>query len=118
MRLFLPQTTASVSRPVAWLAAFLIGSILGLGLRLVSFLAGALILEGVGALTGHLVPLLPFLDPVYTHAAEQTLGVVPIQGLAVIAPFGDQLHNWLPNLFVPASRAHWSFVRLAVEPGS
>src|SRR5579859_3404382 len=114
----LSQRHTHTSPGAAWLAAFLIGTVLGLGLRLFSFLAGALLLQGIGTGLARLPQLLTVLDPVYTRAAEQTLGVVQIQGLAVIGPLGDQLHAWLPTIFVPAARAHWSLVRLVVQPGS
>ena len=112
------RNAAGNLRLLRWLAALLIGSVLGLLLRIVCFLAGAAILEGIGVGISRVADAMPILDPVYTRAAEGTIGIVHIQGLAVITPFGDRLHAWLPNIFVPASRAHWSFIRLAVEPGS
>ena len=91
---------------------------LGLALRVACFVISVVLLKLVGNVIVGLEPLLPFLDPVYTHAAEHSLIDLQIRGAAVIGPLGDQLHVWLPSIFVPASQAHWAFVRLVVEPGS
>ena len=108
----------AVPRPILWVAAFIGGSLLGLSLRLVCFLTGALALEALAHVIRRLASLPSVLDPVYTRAAERSLGPVQIEGVAMIGPLGDALHQWLPTLFEPAARAHWSFVRLVVEPGS
>ena len=108
----------TVRASMAWLAALFAGSVLGLGLRLAGFFAGALLLSAFGHLMTRLARLLPLLDPVYTRAAEGSLLDLHIQGAAVIAPFGDGLHAWLPDLFVPAVRAHWGIARLVVAPGT
>ena len=103
---------------MAWLAALLAASVLGLGLRLAGFFAGAMLLSAFGHLITRLARLLPLLDPVYTRAAEGSLLDLHIQGAAVIGPFGDRLHAWLPDLFVPAARAHWGIARLVVAHGT
>jgi hypothetical protein len=113
----LPVPTAA-PRPLAWVAAFLAGSLFGLGLRLVCFLAGALVVRGLGEFIAWLAPLVPSLDPVYTHAAGRSLADLQLQGAAVVGPLGDWLHSQLPSIFVPATRAHWAFVRIVVVPGS
>ncbi|HEX8968442.1 MAG TPA: hypothetical protein VF937_11200, partial [Chloroflexota bacterium] len=105
-------------RPLVWLAALLGGSVLGLGARLASFIGAALLVRGIGVLIARLVPLLPSLDPVYTHAAGRSLADLHLQGVAVASPLGDWLHTVFPSLFVPAARSHWAYVRIAVEPGS
>src|SRR5690242_15746503 len=104
--------------PASGVGFFVLGSLAGLGLRLVSFVTAAFGLAALSALTSRLTGYLPFLDPVYTRAAEGTIAPVQMRGLAVIAPFGDYLHALLPQLFTPAALAHWSFLRLVVEPGS
>src|SRR5215471_16535886 len=98
----------TMPRPVRWVAAFLAGSIVGLALRVTGFFTGVVLLKLGGHALGAMVPLLPFLDPVYTHAAERSLVDLHLQGLAVVGPFGDWLNAWLPSLFAPASRAHWA----------
>ena len=103
---------------MAWLAVLLAGSVLGVGLRLAGFFAGAMLLSAFGHLIIRLVRLLPLLDPVYTRAAEGSLLDLHIQGAAVIGPLGDRLHAWLPDVFVPAARAHWGIARLVVAPGT
>jgi hypothetical protein len=104
--------------PLRWIVAFTVGSALGLSLRLVAFLAGVGLLTPLARVFGHLSSVAPSVDPVYTRAAQTSLEDVQIRGLAVIGPPGDRLHALLPDLFVPAALAHWSLVRLVVEPGS
>jgi hypothetical protein len=43
---------------------------------------------------------------------------VQIRGIAMIGPLGDRLHTWLPGVVASAAEAHWSVVRVVVEPGS
>src|SRR5262249_4227388 len=108
-----------VSRaPSTWLAALLLGSLVGLSLRLAGFGVGTLALQAFGRLFASLARRLPLLDPVYTRAAERSLLDVHVQGVALISPLGDRLHLWAPSVFAPASRVHWGLVRLVVEPGS
>ena len=104
--------------PIAWLAAVLVGSVVGLSLQLAGFGVGTFVLHALGRLITRLAGRLPLLDPVYTRAAERSLLDVHIQGVALSSPLGDRLHQWLPALFAPASRARWGLVRLVVEPGS
>ena len=103
---------------LGWLGVFVVGSLVGLGLRLACFATAAAGLAALSAAAARLTGFLPFLDPVYTRAAENTIGLVQIQGLAVLPPLGDYLHAALPQVFADAARAHWSFVRFVVEPGS
>lgn len=101
-----------------WARGLLCGSVVGLGLRVACFFAGVHLLSVAGQVLGAMVPLFPVLDPVYTHAAARSLADLHIQGVAVVTPLGDWLNAWLPSVFLPASRAHWAFVRLVVQPGS
>jgi hypothetical protein len=97
------------------------GSLLGLALRLAAFVAAATVVHFVGVLSG-VLPALPALsaslDPVYTHAALNSLADLHLQGLAVAGPAGDWLHASLPGVFVDPQRAHWAPIRLVVQPGS
>jgi hypothetical protein len=106
------------SRPLAWLVAFLSGSLFGLSLRFICFFIGILVVRALGGVIGWLGPVFPSLDPVYTRAMQHSLDGLQIQGTAVVAPLGEWLHAALPSVFVPAAKAHWAFARLVVEPGS
>ena len=114
----MPPASLAVPRRVGWGRALLCGSLVGLALRVVCFFIGVQLLSAAGQVLGAMVPLFPALDPVYTHAAARSLGDLHIQGVAVINPPGDWLNAWLPSVFLPASRTHWAFVRLVVQPGS
>jgi Glycosyl hydrolases family 2, TIM barrel domain len=105
-------------RPLVWLAALIAGILCGLALTLVSFVTGAVLVTTLGNVSGWLLLLVPSLDPVYTHAAQRSLADLRLEGLAVIGPLGEALHAALPDVFVPAARAHWAIARIAVEPGS
>src|SRR5260370_23601799 len=104
LRLHVP---IAAPRPLAWVAAFLAGSLFGLGLRLVCFLAGALVVRGFGEFIAWLAPLVPSLDPVYTHAAGRTLADLQLQGAAVVGPLGDWLPSQLPRIFCAPPRGQW-----------
>src|SRR5260370_14989551 len=110
-RMRLPVPVAA-PRPLAWVAAFLAGSLFGLGLRLTCFLAGALVVRGLGELIAWLAPLVPSLDPVYTHVAGRSLVDLQLPGAALVRPLGDWLHSPLPSLLLPATRAHSAFLRV------
>jgi hypothetical protein len=99
-------------------AALLGGSVLGLLLRLAAFVVAASLVQLVGVLSGVLPALSASVDPVYTHAALNSLADLHLQGLAVAAPVGDWLHATLPGVFVDPQRAHWAPIRLVVQPGS
>jgi hypothetical protein len=109
---------ATALRLVAWVAALLAGSCLGLALRLSSFFTGTLLLRALGHVLVRLARLVPSLDPVYTRAAESSLIDLRIQGAAVNGRPGEWLHATLPSIFLTSSDAHWAFARLIVEPGS
>jgi hypothetical protein len=100
---------------VGWLVG---GSVLGLALRLLAFVAAVGVVRLVGVLSDVLPALSPSVDPVYTHAALHSLVDLHLQGLAVAGPIGDWLHTQLPGVFVDPQRAHWAPIRLAVQPGS
>jgi Glycosyl hydrolases family 2, TIM barrel domain len=112
------MTRSAVQGLVAWVAALLAGSCLGLGVRLTAFFAGAVLLRELGHLIPVLALLVPSLDPVYTRAAESSVIDLRIQGAAVIGLLGDWLHTSLPSVFLTSSHAHWAIARLIVEPGS
>jgi len=103
---------------LAWPAAVLLGSVLGLGLRLLLFWLAILTVRSVAELGGNLLPLLPAADPVYSHAAVRSLADVQLAGLAVGGPLGRELHALWPGLIVDPTRAHVALLRLAVKPGS
>jgi hypothetical protein len=96
----------------------LAGSLLGVGLRLVLFGLGALLLRLAGEVGAALPTRLSSLDPVYTHAAVRSLADLHLEGLAIAGPLGDWLHAVLPSVFADSSRACWSPARWAVEHGS
>jgi hypothetical protein len=105
-------------RAPAWLAAFLIGSLIGLLLRLLFFVAGAQLIRLVGEASLSVTSLAPWLDPVYSHAALRGLADLHLQGIAVAGPPGTWLHTHVPQLFADAPRARWGLARVVVEPGS
>ncbi len=105
-------------RLLLWAAAFVVGSLAGLALRLASFGVGALLLKALGHVIGKVALAFPSVDPVYTRAAETSLTNLQIKGMAVIGAPGDVLHSWLPALFLPSADAHWSLFRLVAERGS
>ena len=104
--------------PTFLIATFVAGSLLGLSLRVAAFFVAALIVPALGSLSLNALAVLPGVDPVYTHATAATLAGLRIQGVAVVGPLGDWLNAVFPNVFVPAARAHWAFIRLVVERGS
>src|SRR5579864_7489524 len=115
MRLY--THTRAQPQAATWLGAVVGGSLLGLVLRLAGFLLGALLVKALGTVVFDLLPRALPLDPVYTRAAENSLVGMQIQRVAVVGALGDQLHTAWPNLFAPATRAHWAFARLVVAPG-
>ncbi|HEY1296010.1 MAG TPA: hypothetical protein VGJ60_23275, partial [Chloroflexota bacterium] len=102
-------------RWVAWIGAVVLGAAVGLGVRLVAFLAAASTLGWLSqwASAVHW----PLLDPVYTQAAIGSLVNLHVQGIAVAGPPGDWLHQHWPSVFVDSGRAHWAMARMAVSPG-
>jgi hypothetical protein len=106
------------SRPRAIAVALAGGSLLGLGLRLALFAAGAALVRRIGEASGAVPDTFTWLDPVYTHAALRSLADLQLQGLAVGGPPGAWLHAAWPDLFAEPDRAHWSLVRIVVERGS
>jgi hypothetical protein len=100
------------------IGAVVLGGLLGLGLRLVVFLAAATSLGSVGQLSTILLSQRPLLDPIYTQAAIGSLVNLHIQGVAIVGPLGDWLHERWPDVFVPSWRSHSAVARLAVQPGS
>ncbi len=92
-------------RPLTWSAALLLGSVLGLSLRLLLFLIATFEVQSVAGVAGVVLPLLPAVDPVYGHAAVTSLGDVHVQGLAIGGPLGSELHALLPALVVDPARA-------------
>ena len=107
-----------VRRRLTWPTALLLGSVLGLGLRLILFLVATFVVRSLANAAGALLPLLPAVDPVYSHAAVRSLGDIQVQGLAIGGPLGRELHALMPALVVDPVRAHFALVRLAVQPGS
>jgi hypothetical protein len=104
-------------RALAWPVALALGSVLGLGLRLVLFLAATFVVRAVSDAAAQLAQLLPAADPVYSRAAVRSLGDIQIQGLAIGGPPGSALHALFPALIVDPARAHFALARIAVQPG-
>lgn len=73
------------------------GTVLGLGLRLLLFALGALLIRVVAILAARGVALVASADPVYTRAAVWSLSELRLQGLALGGP---------------------GLARLTIEPGS
>jgi hypothetical protein len=107
-----------VDHPLTWPVALLLGSVLGLALRLVLFVVATVVVRVVAVALAALLPLAPTLDPVYSHAALNSLGDIQIQGLAIGGPPGRELHTLFPALILDPARAHFAAVRFAVQPGS
>src|SRR5512142_1862648 len=105
-------------RGASVLGAVILGSCVGLALRLALFGLGALTVRLLADLCAACLSLSPSVDPVYTRAALRTLADLHLQGIAVAGPPGDWLHATLPALFADPSRAHWSPARIVAEPGS
>jgi hypothetical protein len=95
-----------VDHPLTWPVALLLGSVLGLGLRLVLFVAATVVVRAVAVALAALLPLAPTPDPVYSHAALNSLGDIQIQGLAIGGPPGRELHTLFPALIVLGGLAY------------
>ena len=109
-------TRLRLPRLALGIAAFALGSLAGLILRLALFGLAALVMPYVGARLAEAHG--PPLDPVYTRAAMDSLADLRVQGLAVAAPLGDWLHSVQPSLFADPSRVHWAVARIVIQPGS
>ena len=108
-----------MERGLLGIAAGLVGgSLLGLGLRMALFVLGAALVRGIGAASLAWPANVAWLDPVYTRAAVRGLAELHLQALAVAGLPGEWLHRAWPGLFADPARAHWSLVRILVEPGS
>jgi hypothetical protein len=59
------------------------GAALGLGLRLILFVLGALLMRGLALFAAEVVGWLPSADPVYTRAALWSLSDLRLQGLSL-----------------------------------
>jgi hypothetical protein len=105
-------------RALGWVAAATGGAVLGLALRLLTFVVAAHGVRLAGALCASLLTSSPEFDPVYTQAALRGLADLHLQGLAVAGAPGEWLHAQLPGVFGVASRAYWSPLRVAIQPGS
>src|SRR5918911_580561 len=67
----------------AMLVGLVGGTALGVGLRLLLFVVGALVVRALALVAAPLVTLLPSADPVYTRAALWSLSELRLQGLAL-----------------------------------
>ena len=108
-------------RSTGWgglLVSILLGSLAGLTLRLIIFALSVGLIPVVGAAVGFVTTHLLFVDPVYTRAAQDSLGNLQIQALALAGPPGDWLHDRAPDIFAPAARAHWALARIVLASGS
>lgn len=116
-----PQRSEGAShgmRRLTWPTAVLLGSVLGLGLRLLLFWAATFVVRSLADAAGALLPFLPAIDPVYSYAAVRSLGDLQVQGVAIGGPLGRELHALVPALVVDPARAHYALLRVAVQPGS
>lgn len=100
------------------LSAFLVGSAVGLSLRILFFFLATVAVDPLAMAAEQVLTLAPLSDPIYTRAAVHSLGSLEIEGLAVQAPLGDLLHEQFPDIVVESDRTEGGLVRLAVEPGS
>ncbi|GAC1321850.1 MAG: hypothetical protein NVSMB2_18890 [Chloroflexota bacterium] len=100
------------------LVSILLGSVAGLALRLGLFALSACLLPVIGALVGFVLTHVLFVDPVYTRAAQDSLGNLHLQALAIAGPPGHWLHERAPDMFASPARAHWVVARLILASGS
>jgi hypothetical protein len=103
---------------LAWVEAVLLGTALGLIVRIVLFLAATAALGPLAAVVGVALAFVPSADPVYTGAALGMLADVRVSGLAVAGAPGEILHQLAPGLLAPSAHAQGALARLVVEPGS
>src|SRR5215471_958461 len=105
-------------RASMWLMGLAAGTAAGLLLRLTLFVAAAWLVRLVGEIASATGLTPPWLDPVYSHAAQQSLAALHLRGLAVGGPPGAWLHSALPQWFVDPAQAHAGLMRVVVQSGS